>query len=196
METPAKAAPVKVEFSLAEPATYSDNSTNNNITTPSARQNIEPKTTTPNTKQLPTAGKARRTRQTQWRTLLVPHRDKLRHILRGTVQTNNVYGQYLSNLKELLRHRKSQRAQAIIDLGATGHYGSSEGEMIKITTQLEKVVGLADGTPVAASVVAASVKATLPYPSLPSEAQEGDIIPGCKNDLISVKKLVFFERFA
>lgn len=56
--------------------------------------------------------------------------------------------------------------------------------MIKSTTQSDKVVGLADGTP-----VAASVKATLPYPSLPSEAREGDIIPGLKNDLISVKKL-------
>jgi len=45
-------------------------------------------------------------------------------------------------------------------------------------------VGLADGTP-----VAASVQATLPYHDLPQEARDGDIIPGLKNDLVSVKKL-------
>ena len=46
------------------------------------------------------------------------------------------------------------------------------------------IVGLADGTP-----VAASVQATLPYHDLPQEARDGDIIPGLKNDLVSVKKL-------
>ncbi len=37
--------------------------------------------------------------------------------------------------------------------------------------------------------MAASVKAKLPYPDLPKEVQDGDIIPGLTNDLVSVKRL-------
>jgi hypothetical protein len=61
--------------------------------------------------------------------------------------------------------RRTHCAQAILDSGATGHYGSSEGVMIQTATKSDKVVGMANGAPVAASVTA-----TLPYPGLPAQA--------------------------
>lgn len=121
-----------------------------------------------------TQKKTHSSKRVNWTTALALGQDKPKHIPRTTTEQCNTIGS----------HRTAQRARAIIDSGATGHYGSSEGEWIQTTTPSHKVVGLADGSP-----VATSVQATLPYHNLPREATDGDIIPGLKNDLVSVKKL-------
>lgn len=129
--------------------------------------------------------KNRPSKRVNWATTLAPNQDKPKRIPRTTEEHyNTVQNHHQGRLMTTTQHRKTQRARAIIDSGATGHYGSSEGEWIQTTTPSHKIVGLADGSPVAASVTA-----TLPYHDLPQEAKDGDIIPGLKNDLVSVKKL-------
>ena len=131
------------------------------------------------------SAKDRPNRKVNWAATLAPNQDKPKHIPTMTTEKcNAVRDQHHARLAATTQHRTSLQAKAIIDSGATGHYGSSEGEWIQTNTPSHKVVGLADGSP-----VAASVQATLPYHTLPLEARDGDIIPGLRNDLVSVKKL-------
>ena len=132
---------------------------------------------TTNKQSAPTA------KRVNWARTLAPNQDKP-HFPHRQETANALRLRHHLRLLATAHQRKTHRGQAIIDSGATGHYGSSEGEWIQTKTPSTNVVGLADGTP-----VAASVKALLPYPDLPTETRDGDIIPGLKNDLLSVKRL-------
>lgn len=122
-------------------------------------------------------------RKVNWATKIAKDQDKPTHIANTATTTDALQHQYHACLKASTYHRTM--TEAILDSGANGHYGSSEGAMIKTTTpSTPEIVGLANGTP-----KAATVKALLPYNHLPETACTGDIIPGLKNDLISIGKL-------
>ncbi len=91
----------------------------------------------------------------------------------------------LANFQEICRNnRRTRTAAAILDSGATGHFGSSKGEMIVLPEPSARVVQLANGHP-----IMATNKALLPHPTLSTEARKGDILPGLQRDLISVGTL-------
>ncbi len=169
---------------LAEPANPDDDKPNNTSSDTSNHQPIPILHNTTVDKQPKEPKKTTLTKTVRWAAQLAENQDKPRNIPILAKQCNIIRDRHRTRLDATTKLRTTQRTQAIIDSGATGHYGSSEGGWIQMATPLDKVVGLADGTPVAASVIA-----KLPYPNLLQEARAGDIIPGLKNDLLSVKRL-------
>ena len=73
---------------------------------------------------------------------------------------------------------------AIIDSGATNHFGTDDGGFVSTGMPSTKIVGAANGTP-----MKASTQAMLPITQLRPEAREADIIPQLQNSLVSVSKL-------
>jgi hypothetical protein len=68
----------------------------------------------------------------------------------------------LAHFQEICRNsRRTRSATAILDSGATGHFGSSKGGMIVLPEPSARVVELANGHP-----ITATNKALLPHPTL------------------------------
>ncbi len=92
--------------------------------------------------------------------------------------------EYSANLSLFNLNKSSSSETAVVDSGATNHFGTDDGGMVSTGVPSTKIVGAANGT-----FMRASTKAVLPMSQLRPEAREADIIPDLKNSLISISKL-------
>ena len=100
----------------------------------------------------------------------------------STIRRRKELALTLANFQEICRNnRRTRTAAAILDSGATGHFGSSKGEMIVLPEPSAHVVQLANGHP-----IMATNKALLPHPTLSTEARKGDILPGLHRSRVSI----------
>ena len=81
-------------------------------------------------------------------------------------------------------HGRNQNETMIIDSGATSHFATESIDIIHTGTPSTKQVFLPDG-----STIRGSVKATLPFHTLPKRAKEVDVLPRLQQSLLSVGKL-------
>ena len=81
-------------------------------------------------------------------------------------------------------HGRNQNETMIIDSGATSHFATESIDIIHTGTPSTKQVFLPDG-----STIRGSVKATLPFHTLPERAKEVDVLPRLQQSLLSVGKL-------
>ena len=79
---------------------------------------------------------------------------------------------------------KAAEHYAILDSGASGHFGKVKGGMEPTNKPSDKVVHAADG-----QTMPAASQAMLPQAQLRDDARQADIIPGIMHNLMSVGKL-------
>ena len=81
-------------------------------------------------------------------------------------------------------HDRNQNETMIIDSSATSHFATESINIIHTGTPSTKQVFLPDG-----STIRGSVKATLPFHTLPERAKEVDVLPRLQQSLMSAGKL-------
>ena len=107
--------------------------------------------------------------------------------LRPLKQLQNKFSRlaaYSANLSLFNMNKRSPPKTAILDSGATNHFGTDDGGFESTGEPSTKLVGAANG-----NFMRASTKAVLPMSQLRPEAREADIIPDLKNSLVSISKL-------